>query len=137
MKMLYRIWVYFWALPPTVLGLMLVPGAVIKGGSVRVVDGVFEVHGGVVTGLLKIGLPWTGPAAAMTLGHIILGCDRVCLEKCRTHERVHVRQYERWGPFFIPVYLLVTLISYLHGGDPYQDNFFEREAVNKTSGNLE
>jgi hypothetical protein len=46
----------------------------------------------------------------------------------RAHERVHVRQYERWGPLFLPSYLFLSLYMYLRGCDPYRDNPFEREA---------
>jgi hypothetical protein len=50
------------------------------------------------------------------------------LDHCRTHELVHVRQYERWGPLFVPAYLASSAIIWLRGGDPYRDNPFEREA---------
>ena len=33
----------------------------------------------------------------MTLGHVIIGRDPLCLEFCRDHEQAHVRQVERWG----------------------------------------
>ena len=46
----------------------------------------------------------------------------------RAHERVHVRQYEWWGPLFVPAYLLAGLWALIHGGHPYFDNRFEREA---------
>ena len=39
-----------------------------------------------------------------------------------------MRQYERWGPFFIPAYLLSSLVQLLRRRDPYLDNRFEREA---------
>jgi hypothetical protein len=42
---------------------------------------------------------------AITLGHVVLATTESALKKTRSHERVHVRQYERWGPFFIPAYL--------------------------------
>jgi hypothetical protein len=119
---------YIWAFPATLLGLALVPFAYYGGGEVQLVDGVLEVHGGIVTWIHRKGLPWTGPGAAMALGHVIIGCDALCLQKCRIHERVHVRQYERWGPFFIPLYLLASLHAYFRGRDPYRDNPFEREA---------
>jgi hypothetical protein len=121
-----------WASPATLLGLVLIPLAVLPGGSVRVVGGVLEVHGGLVTRLLRIGLPWVGPVAALTLGHVVLGCDRLCLQRSRAHERVHVRQYERWGPVLIPAYLLAGLFVRFRGADPYADNPFEKEAVDKT-----
>jgi hypothetical protein len=115
------------------LGLILAPIAVLQGGNIQVVNGVLEVHGGIVTRLLRRGLPWVGPGAAMTLGHVVLGCDAMCLQKSRSHERVHVRQYERWGPMFIPAYLLLCLYLYLRGRHPYFDHPFEREAFETTT----
>jgi hypothetical protein len=47
----------------------------------------------------------------------------------RRHERVHVRQYERWGPLFIPLYLGASAWALVNGRDPYCDNPFEREAM--------
>jgi hypothetical protein len=64
----------------------------------------------------------------MTLGHVILGRDVACLDHSRRHEQVHVRQYERWGPLFLPLYLAASLVACCRGLDPYVDNPFEREA---------
>ncbi len=66
----------------------------------------------------------------MTLGHVILGRDAECLDSSRDHEHVHVRQYERWGAFFIPAYLGASVYCWLRGYDAYLDNPFEREAYN-------
>jgi hypothetical protein len=41
---------------------------------------------------------------------------------------VHVRQYERWGPLFVPAYVLCSAVIWSRGGDAYRDNPFEREA---------
>jgi hypothetical protein len=111
------------------VGLFLTPLAFVGGGGVQVVDGVLEVYGGWVTRLLMRPNRWmAGPIAAITLGHVVLGCDRQTLERTRRHERVHVRQYERWGPFFIPAYLLCSFWLGLRGYDAYLDNPFEVEA---------
>jgi hypothetical protein len=67
-------------------------------------------------------------ADAMTLGHVVIGRDARALELTRDHERVHVRQYESWGPFFVPAYLCAGACAFLQGGHPYFDNRFEREA---------
>ena len=128
----YQPLLYLWAAPATLLGLSLIPVALLQGGSSRLVRGVIEAHGGVITKLLKIGLPWVGAGAAVTLGHVVWGCDQMCLEKTREHERVHVTQYERWGPFFIPLYLAFSLVAYLRGKNAYRDNPFEREAFGET-----
>jgi hypothetical protein len=93
--------------------------------------GVVEVHGGIITRLLRHGLPWVGGGAAMTLGHVVWGRDETCLEASRAHEHVHVAQYERWGPLFIPLYLSASLVAWLRGRDPYFDNPFEHEAFER------
>ncbi len=64
----------------------------------------------------------------MTLGHTVLGRTAAALDMARPHELIHVRQYERWGPLFVPAYLLCSLVIWLRGKDAYRDNPFEREA---------
>ena len=61
-------------------------------------------------------------------GHVVLGRDLMLLEMTRPHERVHVRQCERWGIFFLPAYGIASLIALARGGSMYRDNGFEREA---------
>jgi hypothetical protein len=122
---------YVWALPTTALGLVFVPLALVAGGGVQVVSGVLEVYGGVVAWLLRHATLMKGGASALTLGHVVLGVDRVMLEVCRSHERVHVRQAERWGPLFIPAYLAASMWAAACGGHYYRDNAFEREAYAK------
>ncbi|HYZ47019.1 MAG TPA: hypothetical protein VE712_05070 [Actinomycetota bacterium] len=68
----------------------------------------------------------------MTLGHVVLCIDRVDDALLR-HELVHVRQFERWGPFMIPAYGLSSLAALLRGRDAYWDNSFEEEARRATS----
>jgi hypothetical protein len=125
---LVRALTYLWALPTTLLGLWLLPLALLTGGGANVVDGVLEIHGGIVSLLLRRCTLLKGGASAMTLGHVVLGRDRFCLDASRAHERIHVRQAERWGPFFIPAYLLGSLVALFRGQRPYRDNPFEREA---------
>ena len=123
---------YLWALPTTALGLLFIPLALLTGGQARIVTGVIEVHGGLVRWLLRhVALPPHG-ASALTLGHVVLGQDADALDWSRDHERVHVRQAERWGPFFIPAYLLGSLYALLRGRRAYLDNPFEREAYKST-----
>ena len=126
---LRRAFAYAWAAPTTLLGVCLCPLA----GSARVRGGVLELHGRGLSALLRR-LP-AGPrgAAALTLGHVVVGRDQAALDACRTHEAVHVRQCERWGPLFVPAYLSASLWALLSGRDPYHDNMFEREAVARTS----
>jgi hypothetical protein len=130
MKLLLVFVRYGWAFPATFFGLFFVPLAGFSGGTIRWVEGALEIQGGLVTLFLRKGLP-LGPAAAMTLGHVILGCDQGCLDHSRAHEHVHVRQYERWGPLMLPLYLTFSAVQYLRGLDPYLDNPFEREAFTR------
>jgi hypothetical protein len=127
-SVLVRFILYLWALPGTAIGLPFVLVAWLSGGRAAIVQGAVEVHGGLVTTFLRRGVPLLGSAAAMTLGHVILGRDLDCLEHSRRHEHVHVRQYERWGPLFLPLYLTASVLLYFKGLDPYLDNPFEREA---------
>ena len=119
---------YLWAAPNSVVGLPLLGVALASGGRARVVDGVLEVCGGVLEVLLRRLVPISGGALAMTLGHIVVGRSEEALSLTRDHERVHVRQCEKWGPFFIPAYFLAGLVTILRGGNGYRDNPFEREA---------
>jgi len=119
---------YFWTLPNTLLGLLLALPALMTGGGVRLVSGVIEVHGGVLKLLLKRCIPIKGGAGAITFGHVVLGRDSGILDRTRPHERVHVRQYERWGPLFIPAYLGASLVALWRGTGAYHGNRFERHA---------
>ncbi len=130
MKTLRKAILYLWALPATALGSVFLIAALITGGGARIVQGVIEVHGGAAKWYLCCVVGWflPGGATAMTLGHIVLGRDRDSLDRTRVHERIHVRQCERWGPLFIPAYLGASAWLWLRGADAYRDNPFEREA---------
>ena len=127
---LARLPLYLWALPTTLLGLLFVPPALFAGGM-RWVDGVLEIHGGLADVFLRRCTLLRGGASAMTLGHIVIARNRHLLEITRDHERVHVRQCERWGPLFVPAYVLASIAMWLLGRRPYEDNPFEREAYGK------
>lgn len=116
---------WLWASPWTVLGLAIGVLGLFTGGRVQRRCGVIEFYGGAVTKLLE---RFPVHPAAMTLGHVVLGRVADGLDACREHELVHVRQYERWGPLFIPAYLGCSAYIWLRGGDAYRDNPFEREA---------
>ncbi|HUF09943.1 MAG TPA: hypothetical protein VMO47_11520, partial [Rhodothermales bacterium] len=103
---------YLWALPNTFLGALFMPMAILSGGKVRFIDGVLEVHGRAISWLLRTAVPLRGGASAITLGHVVLGRNEALLECCRDHERVHVRQYEYWGPLFLPAYFIAGILAY-------------------------
>jgi len=116
-----------WAGPASLIGLVFVPLARVTGGRVRIVRGVVEVSGGLLAPLLSRGNPWF-PIQAITLGHVVLGVSAETLERCRAHELVHVRQYERWGPLFPLLYLASSAAALGRGRGGYAGNAFEREA---------
>ncbi len=118
---------YLWALPNTSLGLLLFVPALFSDGRVKLVEGVLEISGRAVAWVLER-IPFAGPADALTLGHVVLGRSEEILEQWRRHEQVHVRQYERWGPFFIPAYAFSSLYARMKGRDGYLGNRFETEA---------
>jgi hypothetical protein len=118
---------YAWAAPATVIGLLLALLA-LRGGRVAIRGGVLEAHGPRLRWLLTHLTILRGGVAAITFGHVVLGRDGDVLEWSRSHERVHVAQYEQWGPFFLPAYAAASLWAFVRGGDFYLDNFFERAA---------
>lgn len=123
-----RFLVYVWVFPASVIGLAFLPLAWLSGGGFRLVNGVMEIHGGLIERLLARGFGLGRGCTAMTLGHVVLGRNLHCLDTARAHERIHVQQYERWGILFIPAYLLSSVMAHLRGQDAYFDNAFEREA---------
>lgn len=97
------------------------------GGQCRMVTGTIEVYGGLF-GRLFAGTVRRPRHGALTLGHVILGTDSAAMVRMRAHDRVHVRQYECWGPLFLPAYALSSAGQLLHGRRGYRDNHFERQA---------
>ena len=123
---------YLWAGLYSVLGLALGLVALLFGATARVHAGTLEIGGGAVgAGFARLPRPFA--FSAITLGHVILGTDHETLSAVRAHERVHVAQYERWGPAFIPAYLFSSLIQLVRRRDPYRDNYFEREAYEQSA----
>lgn len=119
---------YLWPLPVTLLGMLAVLLARGSGGALQWVDGVLEASGGWPGRILRRGFPFSGPVAAITLGHVVVGVSVEALLATRAHERAHVRQFERWGVLLLALYPLAGLIAWMRGGDAYRDNLFECEA---------
>lgn len=126
-------WRYLWASPATLVGLACACAALASGARARRVQGALEVCGGRVRAFV-MRLPEGCRFGAITLGHVIIGLDSGVLERSRAHERVHVRQYERWGVLFFPLYAGSSLWQWARGRDPYRDNRFEREAFERGGG---
>jgi len=118
---------YLWAAPTTLVGLAVATLA-LPGGRLTCVDGVIEAHGPLLRWVLSHLTLLRGGVAAITLGHVVVATDAKALEWTRAHERVHVRQCERWGPLFLPAYAAASLWAFAHARPPYLCNAFEREA---------
>lgn len=114
-----RLAAYAWASPNTLIGLVFGLAVLPFGGKVRIVRGVAEFAAGV---------PLRVRFDAVTLGHAIIGVSEAKLAAARDHEHVHVRQYEIWGPFFLPAYAASSVWQLLRGRSMYYDNYFERQA---------
>lgn len=116
-----------WALPCTLIGLLAAAILRAGGGRARWVSGALEV-------CWRPCVTDCGPRAralpfrAIVFGHVILAASGEELQRFGPHERVHVQQYERWGPLFLLAYPASSLWSWLTGGNPYRDNVFEVEA---------
>ena len=119
-----------WASPWTLFGLFIGLIGRLTGGKSHRVGRIIEFYGGLITWSLRK-VPIAGGAAAMTLGHVVIGQDMQSLDRCREHEMVHVAQYERWGFLFIPAYFISSAYEWFRGRDPYRENMFEREAYAK------
>jgi hypothetical protein len=122
-----------WASPYTLVGLLIGGVGLCTGGRVRMRGRAIEFYDGGVKWFVQH-LPHGQFTLALTLGHTILGQTDAALDISRNHEMVHVRQFERWGPFMGPAYLLSSLYLWLVGGRPYRDNPFEREAYDLDGG---
>lgn len=111
-----------WAAPWSLVGLLLAP--------------FFRSRRWTDSFLLCEGASWPRRLGwryrAITFGHVILCVDRAD-DELLAHELVHVRQYERWGPFFIPAYAVASAWTGARGRGAYADNPFEL-AARQTSG---
>ena len=106
-----------WAAPWSLLGLLLAPFF----RSRRVVNGVLVCEG--ASWPRRLGWRYR----AITFGHVVLCVDRID-DAVLAHELIHVRQYERWGPLFIPAYLAAAIWTSIRGRHAYADNPFELAA---------
>ena len=127
MTTLLRLLGYVWTAPNTLLGMIVGLFSMPLGARVQLVDGVIEFHSGPIAWLLERA-PIDGGASAMTIGHVVWGRTAAALDITRRHERVHVEQYVRWGPMFLPAYGVASLVAWSQGESAYRGNYFEREA---------
>jgi hypothetical protein len=115
-----------WAAPCSLLGLLIGAAMLLAGGRMRWADGALECCLG--QGALAAWLQRHQPFAAITLGHVIVALQAEDLHRLGAHERVHVKQFERWGALMLLAYPAASLWAWLQGEDPYLANCFEQEA---------
>lgn len=117
-----------WALPVTIVGLLVGAVASLLGASIRKSDAA----------LVFDRVPF-GPGGALTLGNVILhtgeSLDQTALTyACRAHggndcvrlgdhERAHVYQYMALGLFFLPLYFLSGGISHRNRFEQAADRY--------------
>lgn len=122
----------FWAAPCSAVGLLLATIPLALGGKAVWRNGALEVtyrRNQAGCGKFAQALPFRG----IVFGHVILAVTDEELYHIGPHERVHVEQYEHWGPFFFFAYGLSSLWQLLHGRSPYWYNHFEVQARQKSS----
>jgi hypothetical protein len=115
------------ALPGDLMGLAVMRGCGIRAPS-RVVDA-----GGVSA--IVVEHPNVGryfemqmmPVQAQTLGRYVFARCPVP-EHTLEHEIEHIRQWQRFGPLYLPLYFGSSALALLRGRRPYWDNRFESAA---------
>lgn len=116
-----------WAAPCSAVGLVLAAVVIAFGGKAVLNRGAVEVtyrQSRAHCGRLAVGLPFRG----IVFGHVILAVTAEELVSIAAHERVHVAQYERWGPLFFLAYPLSSVWQWLNGRNAYWHNYFEVQA---------
>ncbi|WP_048439319.1 hypothetical protein [Caenimonas sp. SL110] len=122
-----RLLKWMWAAPCSLIGLLLAALPVALGARARWTAGALEVTYRpdlARCGAIARQLPFRG----IVFGHVILAVTAEELERIGPHERIHVQQYERWGPLFFVAYGLSGLWQLIRGRSPYWDNHFEVQA---------
>lgn len=122
-----KILVILWACPYSLVGIVVGLFGILSGGGGRIRHGAIEFWGGSTAWIVRH-LPPGPTTQGLTLGHVVLGQTSEGLDGCAEHERVHVRQFERWGPLMGPAYLTASAWLWAIGKDSYYDNPFERQA---------
>ncbi|HZH17539.1 MAG TPA: hypothetical protein VE057_24510 [Archangium sp.] len=117
---------YVWALPVTILGLMLA----MLFARLESVDEEGILHFVVQPGGPLAWYMRRFNIAAFTIGAVVTysSADGPRLIRLMRHERAHVMQTLVLGPLFLPLYTLASLWQLTRGGHPYRDNWFEVQA---------
>ncbi len=118
-----------WALPLSLVGLLMALPVLASGGSARRLPArQFGVPALLVRGrvgdFLLAHHPF-GAMHAMAVGHIVIADRTAHSRRLLAHELAHVAQAARWGILFPAAYLMASAWARLRGGDIYWDNVFE------------
>lgn len=118
-----------WALPLTLLGLLLALPVLCWRGRARLVEG--QTSALLVSGPLADSMlahhPF-GAMCAMAVGQVVFEERTGLSRRILAHELEHVRQAAVWGMLFPLVYLGASLWARLQGRDAYWHNVFEEAA---------
>ncbi len=121
----------FWALPLTLIGIVLALPILAWRGHVYLVresTPALLVRGPFADYLLARH-PF-GAMSAMAIGHIVVADRHTLTKQILTHELAHVGQAARWGIVFPFAYLASSAWAALRGRDAYWHNIFEIAARN-------
>jgi len=116
-----------WALPCSAVGIAFSAVPLLAGGRATWSSGALEVtyrERQASCGRIARWLPFRG----IVFGHVILAVTAEELAAIGDHERIHVQQYERWGPLFFVAYGLSSVWQLIRGRGMYWDNHFEVQA---------
>jgi hypothetical protein len=101
---LLRVLAYVWTSPNTLLGLLL---GLLAFQRPRRTNGILVFDAHVRGSTWALGL---FRRSAITYGHVVLS-NRPVRGSLLVHELHHVRQYERLGPLYVPLYVLIWLFT--------------------------
>jgi hypothetical protein len=116
-----------WALPLTLVGLLLALPVMLWRGQVNLVRSSKApalLFSGPLADYLLERHPF-GAMCAMAIGHVVIAERSSLTRRILTHELAHVRQAACWGILFPVVYLAASAWALLRGQDAYWNNAFE------------
>ncbi len=119
-----------WRWPNDALGRLA--GGIVSGARRRTVDGA-EIHEDPAYDRLFRLVP--RHPRAMTFGSTVIAREPLDVAAV-THECTHVSQYRRYGPLYLPLYLLGAAWGVARHRDMYLGNPFEAQAMRAAAGVL-
>lgn len=121
-----------WALPLTLLGLVLAVPVLVRRGRCHYLvasNTPALLISGPLADLMLERHPF-GPMSAMAIGHIVIAQQHGMTPRIIIHELAHVRQAAWLGLLFPFIYIAASGWAALRGQDAYWYNFFEVAARN-------